>query len=452
MVVAGGKHDSLNASCPSDDEDSSGKSVSSTGQMDDVHRLNTPDARRRSRRPDQFGLQPVESNGSSPILAELRTNIIVSDEFSIILDLTQHLAQRYSRQVRDIVVRVDHSVCLAFGGTWDPCYMLTISGPASQMGPMTNRRNAALTQTFTGDLLTVPPDRGLITFQPIDDHKFAVNGSTIQAELGRQKMGNKSEAVRYAIKQAARQSMPSLPLKSPAREYSDTAWLPTAPPAVPQMSCRHAPDAKRGTPHTVPPLPPNRLYAAENGLRMNGLSKLDFQGRSLAATGSNKVEPSRQSQIYLQQQQSRPTTAKSTGSRAPQAAPLQRGRPLSGPPVKGVALPPTQNMARSALKGSRSENLAALGMGKNNSEPNVGARVRERGGGLEGQKEKDKLIALEKERQRLRQREIDEEKERNLTAMPVFPLPPPPEPEEVKARDGKSKRKSFIQVIKKITA
>ncbi|EMC92049.1 hypothetical protein BAUCODRAFT_44465, partial [Baudoinia panamericana UAMH 10762] len=119
----------------------------------------------------------------SPVIAELRTNVIIKDEFTLVTDLSYHLAQRYTRSDSSIMIKVDHSACLALGGTFDPCYILTITALPSQMGPTHNKRNAGLIQSFMADILSVPADRGIIKFQPVEECNYATNGTTMQGQI-----------------------------------------------------------------------------------------------------------------------------------------------------------------------------------------------------------------------------------------------------------------------------
>ena len=70
------------------------------------------------------------------------------------------------------MIKVDHSACLALGGTFDPCYILTLNAVPAQMGPTANKRNAALIQTFMADILSVPSERGVVKFVPILEEKL----------------------------------------------------------------------------------------------------------------------------------------------------------------------------------------------------------------------------------------------------------------------------------------
>lgn len=152
----------------------------------------------------------------------------IKDEFTLVTDLSYHLAQRYTRPDSSIMIKVDHSACLALGGTFDPCYILSISTVPSQMGPTMNKRNAALIQSFMADILSVPPERGIVKFEPIPEENFAINGTTMLGEIERQEKQQSGEtggAVRRVISNG-RKSMPSFK-KSSAKLDSDSKMTET---------------------------------------------------------------------------------------------------------------------------------------------------------------------------------------------------------------------------------
>lgn len=150
----------------------------------------------------------------SPVIAELRTNVIIKDEFTLVRDLSHHLAARYARSDSAIMIQVDHSVCLALGGTFDPCYILNLTTGPSQMGPIMNRRNAALIQSFLADILGVPAERGVVKFQPSPEENFAYNGTTLLGEIERrEKQHEKQNGYRRSVEYASKKTAPS-PKKS----------------------------------------------------------------------------------------------------------------------------------------------------------------------------------------------------------------------------------------------
>lgn len=83
------------------------------------------------------------------------------------------------------MISVQHSACLLLGGSFEPTYVLTINALPTQVQPTTNKRNAALIQTFMAESIGVPADRGVIKFIPIPEDSLAINGMTILGEIER---------------------------------------------------------------------------------------------------------------------------------------------------------------------------------------------------------------------------------------------------------------------------
>lgn len=304
------------------------------------HQYNTAGKHRSQYYEDQFRYKDSEAGSvrekvqrESPVVAELKTNVIVGcedntcyargfevvadpsllyvqikDEYTLVTDLSYHLAQRYTRPDSSIMIKVDHSACLALGGTFDPCYILNVTTVPSSMGPSINKRNAALIQSFMADILSVPSDRGIVKFTPIEEVNYAMNGTTMHGEIERLEKhqaenGGVGHAVRRAVTNASRRSLTSstsngIPpkldtdVKTPssgitpngisASDHDDEAKrqkrksMTTTPPpssAIPNVFELAATESndRPSTAHGTP-------YAAENGLRMNGISKEDLVG------------------------------------------------------------------------------------------------------------------------------------------------------------------------------
>lgn len=109
------------------------------------------------------------------------------------------------------MINVDHSACLLLAGSFEPAYILTITTLPSQLQPTTNKRNAALIQSFMADILSVPPERGVLRFKPIPEENLATNGVTIFGEMERverqQAEDEKSAGAKRAYTREARKSL-----------------------------------------------------------------------------------------------------------------------------------------------------------------------------------------------------------------------------------------------------
>ncbi|KAF2277285.1 Tautomerase/MIF [Westerdykella ornata] len=145
--------------------------------------------------------------GDAPIIADLRTNVIIKDEYTLVTDLSHHLSQRYQRPESSIMITVNHSACLLLGGSFDPTYVLSISALPVQLQPTTNKRNAALIQKFMFESIGVQAERGIVKFIPIAEENLAINGTTILGDverLERQTAGDNQGLMRALTKSSKR--------------------------------------------------------------------------------------------------------------------------------------------------------------------------------------------------------------------------------------------------------
>ncbi|GAP90004.1 putative mif domain-containing protein [Rosellinia necatrix] len=117
------------------------------------------------------------------VTAEIKTNVIISDEFAFITDLAYQLSNRYQRPISSVTITLQHGMCMLFGGTFEPAYTMAIHALPSLLQPVTNRRNAALIQRHLYETLGVALTRGHIRFEPISKENVAIGGKTTAAEI-----------------------------------------------------------------------------------------------------------------------------------------------------------------------------------------------------------------------------------------------------------------------------
>ncbi|KAI0118617.1 Tautomerase/MIF [Nemania sp. FL0031] len=117
------------------------------------------------------------------VIAELKTNVIINDEFAFITDLAYHLSNRYQRPMSSVVITLHHGICMLFGSTFEPAYILTIHALPSLFQPATNRRNAALIQQHLHETLGVVSTRGYVRFEATPEENVAIGGKTVAAEI-----------------------------------------------------------------------------------------------------------------------------------------------------------------------------------------------------------------------------------------------------------------------------
>lgn len=114
-----------------------------------------------------------------PILVQLRTNVIVKDEFKLVTRLSSLLTQLYVCSQESIMINLDHSVCLMLGSGFDPAYFMHISTTPRQMDLHANGVNTNEIQKFLHRMLKVPAHRGIIRFQPMSEDNVGTKGTTV---------------------------------------------------------------------------------------------------------------------------------------------------------------------------------------------------------------------------------------------------------------------------------
>ena len=176
----------------------------------------------------------------------------VRDEYTFLNDLSQQLSQRYQRPASSIFITLDHSACLLFAGTFDSAYIFTLTALPSQIQSTTNKRNAALLQTFMTEALGVTSDRGVVRFVPIAEEHLATHGSTVLGEIER--LSRTSEEENTDSVMARSKSRRSIkPKDLPLQDRNDTTK--TRSRAISRKTSRTASPARVSPPLTSPSLP-----------------------------------------------------------------------------------------------------------------------------------------------------------------------------------------------------
>jgi len=205
----------------------------------------TPEARELAKKRSQYysdafaHREPIASarervTKEAMVMADVKTNVIIQDEYTFITDLSYTLSNRYQRPENSILVSLAHSCCLLYGGSFDPAYTLTITALPGQVQPVTNKRNASLLAKAMEESLGVAPSRGIIKFIAIPEENFAHDGKTIAGEIEEleKELGENSSLVRSLSKATnrskKRQSMRSLrgKLSDVAESKQPTPYFP----------------------------------------------------------------------------------------------------------------------------------------------------------------------------------------------------------------------------------
>ncbi|MCJ1476113.1 hypothetical protein MMC13_004778 [Lambiella insularis] len=202
----------------------------------------------------------------SSVIAEVKTNVIVSetppfpitgstetdylyrhqvkDEHTFMTEFSDHLAQRFQRPTSAIVLNLVHSACLMYGGSFDPAYILTISALPTYVQASTNKRNAALIQGFLARALKVVESRGAVRFCAIAEDSFATNGMTISGRLenlAKSYVKDLTAENRRTEKRAGKRQHPQIPeetelkLMSSSERNSGNNKVPALFPPIPSL-------------------------------------------------------------------------------------------------------------------------------------------------------------------------------------------------------------------------
>ncbi|KAI2638269.1 Tautomerase/MIF [Xylaria nigripes] len=190
------------------------------------------------------------------VAAELKTNVIIRDEFAFITDLAYHLSNRYHRPMSSINITLHHGVCMLFGGTIDPACTLAIHALPSLVQPATNRRNATLIQRHLNEALGVISTRCYVRFEATPEENVAIGGKTLAAEaeeLSRSN-GDQKPSVSRRPSNSARGIMKSVKSLGSFRSHS-VINLAESVPTPPSSNSGET--TRIGTIFEVPPTPPD---------------------------------------------------------------------------------------------------------------------------------------------------------------------------------------------------
>ncbi|KAH7182831.1 Tautomerase/MIF superfamily [Fusarium flagelliforme] len=141
---------------------------------------------------------------SSVVLAEIKTNVIIEDEFTFISELSEYLSIRYNRPASCIMITLQHGICIQFGGSCDPSYTIKIEALTRDMQPAANKRNVALLQRHMEQALGIPAPRGYLRFVPVAEDCAGWKGNTVAGEIADAKERMQATTERRASVRAPR--------------------------------------------------------------------------------------------------------------------------------------------------------------------------------------------------------------------------------------------------------
>lgn len=187
------------------------------------------------------------------------------------------------------MVLVDHSACLLLSGSFDPAYILTITALSSQLQPTSNKRNAALIQSFMADIISVPSERGIVRFAAIPEENYAINGTTLFGTIERMEKQTAEENSTWRKRASNRKSMTMRSKSANKLATGDVEALPQ----LPRNGGGMAPVLPSGTDAVfeLPGIAPERPTQAQKQ-ETNGVAKetqMDERPRPLSSNPTNRA-------------------------------------------------------------------------------------------------------------------------------------------------------------------
>ncbi|KAF7592294.1 hypothetical protein BBP40_000425 [Aspergillus hancockii] len=118
----------------------------------------------------------------SVIVAELKLSKKVKDEESLASMISSRLAHIYQKPESSLMVTIQHDVCLRFGISQCPAYLMKVYALPYSIAPITNLRCTILIQSALRELLQIEPNRGVVLYFPVPEENFATNNVTYMDE------------------------------------------------------------------------------------------------------------------------------------------------------------------------------------------------------------------------------------------------------------------------------
>ena len=160
------------------------------------------------------------------------------DAPKLLSDFSHSFAQVYQRPETSVLVTVDQNADLLFGTTHGPAYLLKVTALSCLITPLTNLRNTSLIQSTIQGLFGIPPDKGVVIFNPVGEDNLATNGKTSREEIDRIERSDQSPSFFKSISRSMSRRMKtssgnSVPLPLGAIMAPDVATATSRSPVVP---------------------------------------------------------------------------------------------------------------------------------------------------------------------------------------------------------------------------
>lgn len=128
-----------------------------------------------------------------------------------------------------MMVIIQQGVCIRFGISKDPAYLLKVYALPCLIASITNLRCTTMIQSALRDLLQIEPNRGVVLYLPVPEENFATNGVTYMGEIARYERRTDDDdpgILRNISRGLSRRLKSSSTQSAPRSEATTSSWDP----------------------------------------------------------------------------------------------------------------------------------------------------------------------------------------------------------------------------------
>ncbi|KAE8419233.1 MIF domain protein [Aspergillus pseudocaelatus] len=165
----------------------------------------------------------------SVIVAELKLSKTVTDDKALALAISSRLAQIYQKDESSMMVTIQQDVCIRFGISKDPAYLLKVYALPCLIASITNLRCTGMIQSALRGLLQIEPNHGVVLYLPVPEENFGTNGVTYMGEIARYERRTDDDdpgILRNISRGLSRRLKSSSTQSAPRSEATTSSWGP----------------------------------------------------------------------------------------------------------------------------------------------------------------------------------------------------------------------------------
>ena len=128
-----------------------------------------------------------------------------------------------------MMVTIQQDVCIRFGISKDPAYLLKVYALPCLIASITNLRCTGMIQSALRELLQIEPNRGVVLYLPVPEENFGTNGVTYMGEIARYERrtdDNDPSILRNISRGLSRRLKSSSTQSAPRSEATTSSWGP----------------------------------------------------------------------------------------------------------------------------------------------------------------------------------------------------------------------------------